>query len=109
MGSYSEIGTLFYDRRRAILECICKGDYNAGSGMRGDWYRKNAVREHFLIRKVSPASIAKAAAAARQDNSVVVAVEELTHFGGTQRTLTKKRGSKLHSLLKSSFGRKTAT
>ena len=88
VGSYSETGTLFYDRRRAMLECICKGDYNAGSGMRGDWYQKNAVREHFLIRRVSPANIAKAAAAARQDNSVLVAVKELTHFGGTQRTLS---------------------
>jgi len=65
MGSYSEIGTLLYDRRRSILECICKGDYNAGSGMRGDYYRKNAVREHFLIRRVSPAIIAKAAGAAK--------------------------------------------
>jgi len=62
-GSYSEFGAAIYDPTRGTVEYFCRGDWNAGSGMAGDWYARNAVRQHFLFTGVNPAILKRAASA----------------------------------------------
>lgn len=88
-GSYSEIGTASYNRRRGTLECFCKGDYNGGYGLAGSSLRHAAVREHLLFRRVSPGKITKAGAAAMHDGvgDPLDAFKSLTKYGCSQTTL----------------------
>lgn len=89
-GSYSEIGTALYNRRRGTLKCFRKGGHNGGYGLTGPSLRRAAVREHLLFRGVSPAIIAKAGAAAMHDgmSDPMDAFKSLTKYGCRQTMLT---------------------
>ena len=89
LGSYSEIGTALYNRRRGTLECFRKGDHNGGYGLTGLSLRRAAVRDHLVFRNVSPIILAKAGAAAMHDgmSDPVDAFKSLTKYGCRQTML----------------------
>lgn len=91
-GSYSELGTVFYDRLRGTLEYICKGDHNAGYGLTGEYLSRAAVREHFVFARVSPTILTKAGAVARRDlvDMPTDAFNSLQKFGCPRQALRKR-------------------
>lgn len=88
-GSYSEIGTALYNRRRGTLECFRKGDHNGGYGLTGSSQRRAAARDHLVFSKVSPAIIAKAGATDLHAGvgDPLDAFKSLTKYGCSQTKL----------------------
>lgn len=91
LGSYSEVGTALFDRRRATVEYFRRGDHNAGYGLTGACLRRAAVREHSLFTRVSPAILTRAGAAALSANGADVAFHALRRYGCGQKRLQYHR------------------
>lgn len=91
LGSYSEVGTALFDRRRATVEYFRKGDHNAGYGLTGAYLRRAAVREHSLFTRVSPAILTRAGTTTLSANGADVAFHALRRYGCGQKRLLCRR------------------
>jgi len=91
LGSYSEVGTALFDRRRATMEYFRKGDHNAGYGLTGVYLRRTAVREHSLFTRVSPAILTRAGTTTLSANGADVAFHALRRYGCGQKRLLYRR------------------